>query len=49
MKILGIHTLLRTLHFTHQSDTDQYSMNKSIPFMIPAEGADGVDNPVHFL
>ena len=35
------------LRFLRKSDSYLHSMNKSVSFMIPAEGADGIDNPVH--
>ena len=40
--------LFRHLFFLRKPDTHLNSVNKSCPFMIPAEGADGIDNPVHF-
>ena len=41
--------LFCNLSFLRQSYSNLNTMHKSIPFMIPAEGADGIDNPVHFL
>lgn len=39
---LAIRFLLR------KPDTHLHAMDKASPLMIPAEGADGIDNPVHF-
>ena len=40
--------LFCNLSFLCQSYAHLYAMHKSIPFMIPAERTDRVDNPVHF-